>query len=99
MPDEATTERDAQQSLAAVRWQPGQRVRVTQTIAFRQQDWHASVEGKLRSIVHAPTGSWHAHGKHARLWLWRLELEKADGEISWLVVDRYTRVEVLDRGH
>ncbi len=75
---------------------PGQRVRVIQTVARREGDWTAPVEGALIEVTQAQTGSWYAHGKNGRLWLWRLMLKKADGEISVLVVDQYTTVELLD---
>jgi len=42
-----------------------------------------------------PTGSWFARGKDDRLWLKRLRLRKADGEVSLLVVDDGTLIAKL----
>lgn len=79
--------------LAGLR--PGQRVRVTQTIARRAGDWHPAVEGTIAAVEQQKTGSWHAFGKDWRVWLWRIRLVKDDGEESVLVVDQYTTVDVL----
>ncbi len=76
--------------------QPGQRVRIIQTIDRREGDWVTAVEGTVRAVEMLPTVSWFAQGKDGRLWLRRIMLEKAGGEISWLNVDQYTRIEPLD---
>lgn len=75
--------------------QPGQRIRITQTIDRRDRDWHATVEGVLHSIETQKTGSWYAHGPQGKYWLRRLRLAKPDGELTTITVDPYTRVEVL----
>ena len=75
--------------------QPGQRVRVTQTIDRRDADWTTAIEGTVRAIDIEPTVSWYAHGKDSRVWLRRLTLQKPDGEISVLNVDQHTRFEPL----
>lgn len=74
---------------------PGQMVRVSQTIHARDGDWHASVEGKVVQIAPKPTGSWFAHGKDDRLWLQRLRLEKEDGEIVDVNLDRDSVVTII----
>jgi len=74
---------------------PGQRVRIVQEIDRREGNWHAEVTGTILEVLTQPTGSWFAHGKHGKLWLNRLRLEKPDGEITTLVVDPHTRIEVL----
>ncbi len=63
-----------------LRLEPGQRVRVRQTIRTREGDWHIEVEGEVVACEPRPTGSWFAHGKNDRLWLARLILRKDDGE-------------------
>jgi hypothetical protein len=48
------------------------------------------------SCGQAKTGSWFARSKHDRLWLDRIELRKADGEIVILNLDEFSCVEVID---
>jgi hypothetical protein len=75
---------------------PGARVRVTQSIERRGETWETEVEGILLSAEPQPTGSWFAHGRDDKYWLLRIELQKDDGEISRLTLDRSTRITVLD---
>jgi len=74
----------------------GRRVRVTQAVIGRDKTWTTRVEGVVESCRPEPTGSWFAHGRNDRLWLWRLRVRKPDGEITDLVVDANTRIERLD---
>lgn len=75
---------------------PSQAVRVVQTIRTREGAWRTAVEGKIVSLASRPTGSWFAHGKHDKLWLPRLRLEKEDGELVDLVLDDESIVTILD---
>ncbi|HOW18760.1 MAG TPA: hypothetical protein PLC79_06955 [Phycisphaerae bacterium] len=77
------------------RIEPGMRVRVTQRITGREETWQASVEGEVMSLCAEPTGSWFAHGKDGRYRLGRIRLRKSDGEITRLVLDPNSRVELL----
>ena len=54
-----------------------------------------SVEGTLVRYEQSKTGSWYAHAKDDKLWLDRLILRKADGEIVHLNLDQYSLVEAL----
>lgn len=74
---------------------PGQRIRVFQEIDRREGNWKHEVVGTILDVRPEPTGSWHAHGKNSKLWLNRIRLRKADGEVTTLVVDQHTRVETL----
>ncbi len=74
---------------------PGLRVRVAQRIAKRDGAWTTEVEGKVVSCDARPTGSWFAHGKNDRLWLHRLRIERDDGELIDLTLDRHSTVTVL----
>ncbi len=75
---------------------PGAKVKVTQQIAARDYTWTTQVTGEVIRFEQAKTGSWFAHSKDDRLWLDRLTLKKADGEISVLSLDQYSNVEVLN---
>ncbi len=73
----------------------GQRVRVTQQV--QHKGWTTSVEGEVKSVDQRKTGSWFAHAKDDRLWLDRLVLVKDDGEEVICNLDRYSRVELMDK--
>ncbi len=75
--------------------EPGQRIRVRQTIDRRAGDWRTIVEGVVQAIEVDKTGSWYAHAKDDKFWLRRIRMVKDDGEVSVLNVDAATEVEVL----
>jgi hypothetical protein len=75
--------------------QPGQRVRITQTIDRRERDWQATVEGVIQAVELQKTGSWYAHAKDDKFWLRRIRLLKSDGEVSVIAGDARTQVELL----
>ena len=66
-----------------------------QEIDRRDGNWTHEVVGTVIAAQAEKTGSWHAHGKDAKLWLNRIRLRKEDGEITTVVVDQHTRLEVL----
>jgi hypothetical protein len=73
---------------------PGVTVKVTQQIAARNYSWSDTVTGTIVSFGQQPTGSWFAHSQDDRLWLDRLTLRLADGEITTLNLDGFSRVEI-----
>jgi hypothetical protein len=74
---------------------PGQNVRVHQSIFVGPHHWSSAVEGTVESCRPEVTGSWYAHGKNDKLWLIRLRIRKPDGELTTLVIDHNSRLEVL----
>ncbi len=74
---------------------PGARVRARQHIDGRDRDWAVEVEGTVVKLFEQSTGSWYAHARGGRLRLQRLQLRKDDGEITTLVLEPDTEVEVL----
>lgn len=74
----------------------GQKVRIIQEIDRREGPWINEVVGAVVDIKPQKTGSWYAHGKDYKLWLNRVLLRKADGELTTITVDQFTRVEVLE---
>src|SRR3982751_2504784 len=84
----------ASQPALRKRLAPGVRVKVTQQIAARDYAWTTTVAGTVVSYAQKETGSWFAHGKDDKLWLDRLTLKKDDGEITTLILDDYTKIEV-----
>ena len=73
----------------------GSSVSVRQVIAHRSAPVEVEVTGLVEAWERLPTGSWHAHGKNDRLWLTRIRLRKDNGEVTTIVSDRCTRLEVL----
>ena len=73
---------------------PGARVKITQQIPARHYAWSADVRGTVVDFEQKPTGSWFAHSKNDKLWLDRLVLRKDDGEMTTLILDDYSRIEV-----
>ena len=73
---------------------PGARVKITQQIPARHYAWSADVRGTVVDFEQKPTGSWFAHSKNDKLWLDRLVLRKDDGEMTSLILDDYSRIEV-----
>lgn len=74
---------------------PGVRVKVTQQIAGRDYSWPTDVTGTIVAFEQKQTGSWFAHSRGDKLWLDRLTLRKADGELTTLNLDDYTHIEIL----
>lgn len=81
------------------RYQPGQRVRVTEQVPRPDRSgggtMSTAVEGVVVRGYQGKTGSWYAHSKDGKLWLDRLELRKDDGEMVVVNLDQYTQVEVV----
>jgi hypothetical protein len=73
---------------------PGARVKVTQQIAARDYALPVVVRGTVVEYAQDRTGSWFAHSRDDKLWLDRLVLRKADGEITTLNLDNFSHVEV-----
>jgi len=74
---------------------PGAMVEVTQQIPHRDRVWTQVVRGTVISYQQKQTGSWFAHSKNDRLWLDRLVIRKEDGELTTLILDEYSRLEIL----
>jgi hypothetical protein len=75
---------------------PGARVTVTQQIPRRNSTWVDRTTGVIVEYSQKPTGSWFAHSKADKLWLDRLKLRLADGELMTLNLDEYTAVEIVE---
>ncbi len=73
---------------------PGATVKVIQQIAARNHTWTTEVRGTIVEYAQKETGSWFAHSRDDKLWLDRLVIKKSDGEITTLILDDYSNVEV-----
>lgn len=54
-----------------------------------------TVEGTVVKMEQSKSGSWYAHAKDGKVWVDRLTLRKADGELVVLNLDQYSVVEVV----
>ncbi len=87
-----------------VAWKPpyeslfpaGTPVVVTLITERRGRALRTEAVGVVEAWEELPTGSWFAHGKDDRLWLKRLRLRKADGEVTSLVIDDSTAIAKLE---
>jgi len=75
---------------------PGTPVVLRERVERREASWESEVSGVVESWEERPTGSWYAHGKDDKLWLKRLKLRKADGEITIIVIDDHTTIAKLE---
>lgn len=71
---------------------PGASVLVTQQIPHRDRVWTQTIKGTIVAFEQRPTGSWYAHSRQDKLWLDRLVIRKADGEITTLILDEYSNL-------
>jgi hypothetical protein len=78
------------------RLKPGARVKVTQQIAHRDRSRVVlrEVRGTVVGYDQRQTGSWFAHSRDEKLWLDRLTIRKDDGELTTLILDEYSHVEI-----
>ena len=76
-------------------YRPGSRVRVTQQTLFGRKTITTTVEGTVVRCGQQKTGSWFAHGRDDKLWIDRIELRKADGELVVCNLDPHSRVELV----
>ncbi len=74
---------------------PGTKVKVTQQIAARHYSLTSETVGTILRFDQRTTGSWFAHSKGDKLWLDRLLIQKADGELTTLNLDEFTHVETM----
>ena len=73
----------------------GTPVRVVQGIHQSDASYEAETVGVIEAWDEEPTGAWFAHGRNGKLWLKRLKLRKADGELSVLTIDDQTEIHVI----
>jgi hypothetical protein len=73
----------------------GSMVRVTKQLSHGEERSPFVIEGEIVRMGQQKTGSWFAHARDKKLWLDRLELKKADGELVVVNLDEGTVVELV----
>lgn len=74
----------------------GTPVLVVQRIHQTDPSWEARTAGVIDLWEEEATGAWYAHGRNGKLWISRLRLRKADGELTTLTIDEQTRIYPLE---
>jgi hypothetical protein len=82
--------------MSAHTYTAGSKVKVTQQVPRLTGVMVTSIEGTVVKFEQAKTGSWYAHSKDHKLWMDRLTVKKADGEIVVCNLDQYSSVDILN---
>jgi hypothetical protein len=92
---ESETSKSLNPEQKTVTYAPGTVVRITEQIPRRLDTYTSVVTGTVVRQERQKSGSWFARNQNNKVWLDRLIIQKADGEISILNLDEYTNVEVV----
>ena len=77
------------------KYSPGTRIRVTQYVRVGHRRWLTRVEGVVLKESRRPVGGIEMGGKASYCQQETLLLERTDGEITQVALDRETQVEVI----
>lgn len=83
-------------SEAIEQYEVGSLVRVTKVLVHGEERSAFVIEGELLRMGQQKTGSWYAHSKDKKLWLDRVEIKKADGEIVVVNLDDQSQIEIVN---
>jgi hypothetical protein len=76
--------------------QPGQRIRLTQTVAINtRRRWNTSVEGVFRNVTFLATGLATDRVPEDDIVVVTVHFTKDNGELSSIALDENSRVEVI----
>ena len=77
--------------------QPGQRIRIIQTIRVGQKQWQTAVEGAFRGVNYLATGLSTQRVPEDDIIVPTVHFLKDNGELSSITLDEHSRIEILDR--
>ena len=83
-------------SDAIEQYEVGSLVRVTKQLMLGDGPSSFVIEGEILRMGQQKTGSWYAHSKDKKLWLDRVEIKKADGEIVVVNLDDQSQIEIVN---
>lgn len=75
--------------------QPGQRVRITQTVRVGLKEWTTTVTGAYRDVQYLATGVTTDRVPEDDIVVPTIHFTKDNGELSSVAIDEKTRVEAL----
>ena len=77
-------------------YEVGSLVRITKQLMLGDGPSSFVIEGEILRMGQQKTGSWYAHSKDKKLWLDRVEIKKADGEIVVVNLDDQSQIEIVN---
>jgi hypothetical protein len=77
------------------RLQPGQRIRLTQTVRVGDKQWTTSVKGTFREQIHLVTGLGTHRKPEDDIIVPLVRFTKPNGELSSITLDENSQIEVL----
>ena len=92
--------RPLSQELSAVlrSLKPGERVRITHVVRVGGRHWPAVVEGNFRDLGYLRTGLATHRVPNDDVIVVAVHFTKDNGELSSMVLDEHTRIEILEAG-
>ena len=76
--------------------QPGQRVRITQTVRVGLRQWNTTVTGRFRGFNYLVTGLATDRVPEDDIVVPTVHFTKENGELSSITLDEHSRIEVLE---
>jgi len=92
----ATRQLDPALSDLLRRLQPGQRIRLTQTVRVGQKQWTTSTTGTFRGIRYLATGLATDRVPEDDIVVITVHFTKDNGELSSIALDEHSKVEVVE---
>ena len=83
------------QQWRELKGQLGKAVQVKRFVGHTDKPEYSDVKGKLVDVLLVPTSPPVFRWLHDEMWTVKLRLQKTDGELSELVVDRTTQIEFV----
>jgi hypothetical protein len=77
------------------RLQPGQRIRITQTVRVGQKQWQTTAEGAFRRVNYLATGLSTQRVPEDDIIVPTVHFTKDNGELSSIALDEHSRIEIL----
>jgi hypothetical protein len=77
------------------RLQPGQRIRITQTVRVGSQQWQTTVPGIFRHVDYLVTGLATDRVPEDDIVVPAVHFTKDNGELSCITLDEHTRIEAV----
>jgi hypothetical protein len=78
------------------RLQPGQRIRITQTVRVGQQQWTTTIAGAFRNVDYLVTGLATDRVPEDDIVVPAVHFTKDNGELSSITLDEQTKIEAVE---
>ena len=91
----ATRPIDPELAALLQRLQPGQRVRITQTVRVGLRSWTTTVTGTFREVAYLATGLAFDRRRADDVVVVTVHFTKDNGELSSISLDEHTQVELI----